>query len=555
MHSFAVFDDVGPATAWPLRHANITGPDDIAVHGEVSFRDGLIVCEKRSQDAAGLSVQFEVRDPDEPADSADSTLGTVTLRTTLLPARDRPYLLSLELARARLMLILNKLEDWALFDLAPDHPVMVEFEAARCSFTEAVVAVGGEGLTPAADKLARRALWKALACSDRLVTAQSELQLKRRMSGELHEAASRVTTPSNALTDHEAMMSRNALIGNVGVVLPSPPLIGMSIAPQQFSQSLTSLVQESTDFICMPMRWMEMEPTEGRYVFATTDRWIEWAVRHAKLPIVGGPIIDFRPQAVPEWLYIWEHDYETLRELVHEHVKQLVTRYRRTVQTWTVVSGLHVNKNFSLSFEQVLDLTRLCVMLVRKLQPSARVQIEIDQPWGEYAGSNQRSIPPALYAEMINQAGLNIDLLSLRVEMGQPEVGRATHDPLDFSAMLDRFAALERPINISAISAPSAPPDADALGMDGQLDPGYWRRPWGPESQADWMLQMLRVAASKPYIHSVCWSDLYDCDGQPGNVPIGLIDQQGQAKPGLRRFAEIRRAIHERAPMPELAGV
>jgi tripartite-type tricarboxylate transporter receptor subunit TctC len=42
----------------------------------------------------------------------------------------------------------------------------------------------------------------------------------------------------------------------------------------------------------MPMRWIDMEPAEGKYDFSATDRWIEWAVRAAKLPVVGGPLIE-----------------------------------------------------------------------------------------------------------------------------------------------------------------------------------------------------------------------------------------------------------------------
>ena len=90
-------------------------------------------------------------------------MGTVTLQTCLLPEREKPYLLSLELARHRLMLLLNKLEDWALFDLAPTDPGMVLFEKARKAFTEAVVAQGAEpgeeGLPYShhADILARKA--------------------------------------------------------------------------------------------------------------------------------------------------------------------------------------------------------------------------------------------------------------------------------------------------------------------------------------------------------------------------------------------------------------
>ena len=73
---------------------------------------------------------------------------------------------------------------------------------------------------------------------------------------------------------------------------------------------------------------------------------------------------------MPDFLYIWEHDYETLRDVVIEHVKQVVTRYRRTVHTWTICSGLHVASNFAISYEQAVDLTRVCVLIVHQLLPS-----------------------------------------------------------------------------------------------------------------------------------------------------------------------------------------
>ena len=62
---------------------------------------------------------------------------------------------------------------------------------------------------------------------------------------------------------------------------------------------------------------------------------------------------------------------DTLRELVYEHVRQIVTRYRRAVSRWIVASGLHVNESFGFTFEQLMDLTRVCMMVVRKLHPAA----------------------------------------------------------------------------------------------------------------------------------------------------------------------------------------
>src|SRR5690606_7815602 len=124
-------------------------------------------------------------------------------------AGQRPYLLSLELARHRLMLVLNKLEDWALFDLPATHPVMQRFEQARTAFTDAVVrqaAVeaeaggGGDNHTEEADLAARRALALAIETSEMLALEQAERQLAKRLSGELAAAARAISLPPNALT-------------------------------------------------------------------------------------------------------------------------------------------------------------------------------------------------------------------------------------------------------------------------------------------------------------------------------------------------------------------
>ena len=592
MLSFVVFDPALPGqtpSSPVLRHAYMFGADDVPMGAAIALEtlDGgggsgggaIIYCEKRAPESAGLCLQFHV---DAAPGSTTPGVGPVTLQTCLLPDREKPYLLSLELARHRLMLILNKLEDWALFDLPPTDPGLALFERARQAFTQAVVEAGPGGggpgsptlrggssspasnpYTPKADAYARESLALAMEAGESLTLTQARVQFSKRMSGELANAAARVSAPPNALTDHEVAESRNALLGSVGVILPTPPQIGVAVGAEQFTPALQKAVTTCCDFVTMPLRWVEMEPTEGRYVFSKTDRWIEWAVRTAKLPLVGGPIIDLRRGSVPEWLYIWEHDYETLRELVYEHVKNLVTRYRRTIGTWTVVSGLHVSSNFTLTLEQVVDLTRLAVMVVRKLQPSAKVQVQIDQPWGEYyAVASTRAMPPIVYAEMLGQAGINPDLFALCFEMGQPEPGRSTRDLMAFSALLDKFAALEKPLAIAALSAPSKPPEPEDTGLNAEHDPGYLRTPWSPESQASWMTKVMAIAASKPYVHSITWNELYDAPAGPPSRTVarhdGVFDSSLQPKLALWRLAEIRQAIKAKvspANLPETPQV
>jgi hypothetical protein len=554
MLSFAVFDSGGPAADWPLGAAHLLGPDETPTQGEIRLEGGIIVCDRASTDAAALAVQF-------PVELDGQSLGVLTLRTALLPDRGEPYLLSLELARHRIMLVLNKLEDWGLFDLQAEHPAMVQLEQARAEFTRALVALchrDRTGDSPradpvyvrAADDAARRALALALDSSEQLAALQAARQIRGRADGSIIEHAQ--AHAENIGPDR--VLPEGAVKGPdmIGVALPQPAQIGCAIDPAAFTPELSRVVQASCDFVSMPMRWIDMEPTEGKYAFARTDKWIEWAVRTARLPVHAGPLISFSEIAVPEWLYIWEHDYETLRELVYEHIKTIVTRYRRTITRWTVCSGLHVNESFALNLEKMMDLTRMCALLVKKIHPAARIQIEIERPWGEYFARNKRSMPPKMYAEMIAQAGIQLDAYALKVQMGQPHLSRTTRDLAQFSDLLDRYAALDKPLTITAIGAPSIPvttlPASRITEKSPALpvDPGRWRGPWTPEMQARWLTQFVGVALSKPFVSSVCWQELYDRPG--ADMPHGgLLGEAGQPKPAAGALSDLRSQARQRA--------
>lgn len=519
MWKFAVWNQDAPASDWPLDQAYMLGSDELPVQAELTFRDGWIVAEKPSADAAGLCVLFPVGD------------ARVYLRTCLLPPRPEPYVLALELARHRIMLVLNKLEQWGLFELPPDDPIMALFERARVEFTSALVALRHDG--PAvADAIARRALALSIEASERLALLQSDRQIKTRLDRSLFDDASERSQdagPDRALPEGAVKHP-----DGVGLVLPQPALLGVAISPNAFGEPLTR-VAGSLDFVTVPMRWVDMEPTEGKYAFAKTDRWIEWAVRQAKVGVVAGPLIDFRELCVPEWLYIWEHDYETLRELVYEHVKALVTRYRRTVSRWTVCSGLHVNESFALTLERMMDLTRLCAVLVKKLHPAGKVQVEISRPWGEYHARNKRSMPPKMYADAVAQAGVMVDAYGLRLQLGQPDQGRLTRDLMALSELLDRYAELDRPIAVTAMGVPSQPP-AEATHA------GAWGGGWTPETQARWLREALAIAAAKPFVVSVCWQDLHD--SPEADMPAGgLLTDAGAPKPAAGAIIDLRRAM------------
>lgn len=544
MLAFNVTDRLAPTIPGPIPGASMVGPDGVPASGGASFEDGVISCEKTTTEAAALSVPVTLDAATLasigacvlPDGTSLSPIGEIILQTCLLPERPQPYLLALELARHRMMLILNKLEEWRSFEIPKGDPLAELIDFARDAFTQALVAsrgsAQGDKPDPKADRLAVRALWIAVEVSERFVLSQAAQDFGGSARAEMHARASD-DVGASAPVLHPT---------RTGLVLPVAPTVGCSITPMPPTDPAKEMVRRCADFITMPMRWIEMEPAEGEYAFSRTDKWIEWAIRTAKVPVVAGPVVDFRPGSVPDWLYIWENDYDTLRELVYEHMKAVVTRYRRTVSRWTVCSGLHANRNFRFTFEQMIDLTRICVLVVRKLHPRAKVQVEIVEPWGEHHSSDRRSLPPTLYAEMLAQAGIQFDALALRVQMGVPSPGLATRDLMAFSAMLDQYAALDRPVVLTACGVPNAPvppnPDEDPAGTG-----GYWRSPWSQQAQADWASAYLATALAKPFVQSVCWQDLCDTPSG-GEMPGGgLADKDLAPRPVLERLVELRQGI------------
>lgn len=548
MLTFAVFEGDAPASTWALKHVCLFSAGDVPCNGDIRFEEGRIVAERQAPESCGLMIQFPV---ELPGESGPRSLGLLTLETCLLRPRKDPYLLSLELARRQIMQFLNRLEDWGMFDLAPTDPILQQFEAARRRFTAALVAQRHDDpsdrtkvtMSAEADRLSREALGLAVDASERLALAHAERELPRRVTGERYAQAVDVY---KAVHQETPPASASILMpGTLGVTLPTRPMLGVAVDPSQFSESLQKTTQAVADFMVMPMRWIDMEPEEGEYAFAATDRWIEWAIRVAKMPVVGGPLIDFRPGIVPEWLYIWENDYETLRDLVAEHVRQIVTRYRRTVTRWTVVSGLHINRHFPMTLEQMLELTRICVLVTRKLHPAAKVVVEINQPFGEYLAYSRRAVPPLAYIELLNQAGVAIDGVGLRVQVGQPGVGGSARDLMALALMLDRYATLERPVFVTATGAPSQPL-TDESREEQFRDAGWWRAPWSPATQADFARKFATLALSRPFVHSVAWQDLADGTRKAREMPYGgLVNSAGETKPAARALMETRRALRD----------
>jgi len=468
----------------PERAHLLSGDDDV-VPAEITLREGELRFRARAggMTAAAACVLH-----------AAGAMGELMLPTCLLALRDEPYHLTVELARYQIRSFIVKAEEWQLFDHERATEARALWEEARQLLTSALTAVG----TEAVERFAGQALETGISACDRLAMTHADLFLQRRFA-------------------QRAASSRT---------------LGVVIRPEREGKVLREIVGENFDVVALPVRWRDLETSEGSYAWAPLDRWMQWA-REQKKPVVAGPLLDLSAEAIPAWAGVFRHDFEAFREMLYNHMVRVVDRYRGAVAMWNVAAGINTNEAMELNVTQMLSLVRTARQVVRERHRGAKMMLEIRQPFGEHLALRPGAVAPMTFYERVVGEGMAFDALGVQVLAGISSRGRGTRDLLQVSAMLDRFLPLETPVIVSALGAPSR--TIDERG-------GWWRRPWSDDAQKQWISHLFHVAMSKPMVESVFWSDLYD--HAAGNLPgAGLITEDGAAKPSLSRLVGIRRRL------------
>ena len=289
--------------------------------------------------------------------------------------------------------------------------------------------------------------------------------------------------------------------------------------------------------------WSLVQPDEGEFDFDAIDRWVAWGNKH-QWPIMLGPLLDLRPQAVPPWVAACAGDYQVLCKLVWEHQEKIVSRYAEHVAIWCVVSGVHVNRLVRLDHDQMIDLTRRSAVLVRQARRSAKVLVELVQPFSDEVARFDHSVPAYEYAVRTLDEGVHVDCFGLRVCNGFDQNGCEARDLLSLSDAIDHFGRLERPLMLTGMKVPR---------KGGDLKAGMWHEPWDPERQARWAATMFGIALGKMtsrtdstrnrpvgVVEGVLWDGMHD--GVDGSL-VGLLQDNGTPNAVLERLAGVRRAL------------
>lgn len=487
MHRFAVHDPSRMPGTDVLASARVLGPESMPVVSEVRAEGGQVLMRRGGDDAAALELLTDV-----------GRMGRVMLATCLLPPREKPYDLLVELARFQVKSFLAKSEEWQMFDSDKSGDALELWERGRALFTKSLTTTD----PLEAERVASEALEVAIRANERLALAHADILLKRRFG----------TRPAGSAT------------------------LGTGVWTGRDGDALREFISANFDLVVIPLRWRDLQPEEDAFRWTATDRWMEWAAASGK-PLIAGPLIDFSKSAVPEWLYVWQHDFDAVREAAYDYMDAVVRRYGGAVHMWNLASGLNLNDNFVFTPGQMVDLCRTARLLIKQYRPSARAMIEVRQPFSNAPAKRRDAMAPLPFVTHIRQEGVQVDAIGIRFQFGPGPHGEPARDLMQVSSMLDRLHLLDAPLLVSGLGVPAIDsPKADARG--------WWHDRWSERTQERWIGRLFSVAMSKPAVETVFWSELYDHPGM-SVAGAGLLDEKGRPRAALRKLVGMRRRLRK----------
>jgi hypothetical protein len=465
------------------------GYDNMPAPTQVALANGELRLVRDVDESGALVVPWQV-------DGVGRLMGA----SATLVERPTPYSLGVELARGKVNQLRSQANDWRNAGLQLDDELNDQIREASRLFGRAVTTPEAD----AADADALAALDTAYKASVELVRAYVDQMFKAR---------------------HQRQAKLDTLLG-VRLNGPVPPAAGNDLVA-------------AVNGVSLPMTWKSIEPTESQYRWETVDGLLTWAAGKG-LRATAGPLIDFSQAGLPDWLWLWEGDLPSLSSFMCDYVETAVGRYHKSIRRWHLTAASNVTDVLKLTEDDLLWLTARLAEAAWQIDPELELVIGVSQPWGEYMARAEHTYSPFVFADTLIRAGLKLAALDIEWVMGVTPRGSYCRDLLDASRVLDTYAMLGTPLQVS-LGYPSAS-TPDPLADPGlAVGAGHWRDGFNPTAQADWAADFAAVAVCKPFVRSAFWSQLTDAEGH--QFPhCGLLDSAGKPKPALGRLRELRAA-------------
>lgn len=473
-----------------FRKAYITGLDRTPSRLGVELRNGLLTCVRDTMESGRLFVPWPI-----PGS------GTPIVGTATLAERPAPYVLAVELARGKLNDIRNQLADWTLMGLRATAELEQALGEAQHAFIRAATSTDRPDVSLEA---AQASLGAASRAGDLLMDAYTSQILQSRLL-----AAARLPTRLACMLD-----------------VPPPKLPSSVDWPATLNTCHVSVT------------WKQIAPTEGKYNWDVFDSLLAWG-KSQGMAVEAGPLVDFRSGALPDWIWLWQGDGETIGGLVAEFVRQAVGRYKGKVPLWHLIHRMASGEILGLSEEDQIRIAARAIQVARQTDPSAQLTIGVDRPWAEWMGSSHFQLGPLHLCDYLLRADIGLAGVAIEIAPGYSAPGSHVRDLFEFSKLLDLYSLLNVPLHVW-MAIPSGIAVDPAADQQVQIQTAQWAAPPDESLQAAWGARWAALAVAKPFVRTLSW--LAASDALPHLYPhAGLVRADQAAKPLAGWFRMLRK--------------
>jgi hypothetical protein len=427
--------------------------------------------------------------------------GELTLSTASLMERPEPYHLPLEIARGTVNRLRNQAAEWMLMGLALNADYHTGSRQLSELFGQA--ATCGSDVQRAAT-LSMEAIQLALRCMDQLLAAFSDQATSARLS----------TSPS------------------------LPTFLAIRLGQRELSAAEMTEISTAFNSAVLDFNWREIETSAGKYSWDAFDRQLE-ACRNLGLRVLSGPLLLLDKHHMPEWLHIWENDFEEVQASVSQYVRAVIDRYRGKIHVWNTAARVNLDNELQLSEDQRLRLVVTVIDELQRLDPRTPYIVSFDQPWSEYMAGLDRDFSPLHFADSLVRGEVGLAGIGLEMNFGYSPLGTQPRDLLEINRQFDRWNMLGLPLLVFH-SLPSSPQPDKCARIP--TDPCFAREAElvTPERQGAAAEALLRLVLAKPFLHGYIWQDV--SDGAPHEFSRGgVLDEQSKPKPIVPALTRLRK--------------
>jgi Glycosyl hydrolase family 10 len=444
--------------------------------------EGLISFSCETIDFASLSLSYPVEG-----------FGIPLVTTGFLENKDEPCILAVELARGKISSLRNLLQEWIDdLDDIPDEFHRLHNEAYQL-FTQAVF---HQDDPEQASELGSKSLVLAFQASEYLCQFYINNQLI-------------LNVRSSTEAKHFGTVLNSSITG----------------------QGQLQVIQENFSRLCLPVKWNEIEETQGERNWDQLDSIIE-TCKHNSIRCYSNPLFDLSDNSFPVWLKDWQHDFESFISIVCDYVESVVGRYASDINVWNIARSFLSNDFIQLSQRDHLTIVAHALNTARQIQKKLLLGVSVIHPWGVSAGCSSLELSPLHAVDMLQRTGVGLSWVSLEIPMGYQGRGYVPYDLMELSRLIDEWEEVELPLDI-VLAFPSS-------GQSGTSSShGCWKKDCSEKSQQEFMEYFIPMLIQKENVMSVTWEGL--TDSPEIKFPhSGLLREDGTEKPALSAFSRFR---------------